>query len=69
MKSFKSSENGLFWIIIYLQPICDPNKIIIFITGITCMSFSSLMELETMENALYLGKKIENESDGIIWKI
>lgn len=33
------------------------------------MSFSSLMELETMENALYLGKKIENKSDGIIWNI
>ena len=33
------------------------------------MCFSSLMELETMENALYLGKKIENESDWIIWNI
>jgi len=33
------------------------------------MSFSSLMELETVENALCLGKKIKNESDCVIWNM
>lgn len=33
------------------------------------MSFPSLMELETMENALCLGKKIKNESDWVIWNM
>ena len=34
MRSFESSENGLFLIIFCLQPICLLNNIIIFITGI-----------------------------------